>query len=314
MEIKKKDKVFIAGHKGLVGSAVYRRLVSNNYKRIIIADKKKLDLLDQKKTFNFLERVKPAAVILCAAKVGGIRANNSYGADFIYENLQIQNNIIYGCYRSKVKKLIFLGSSCIYPSDIKRKIKESDLLSGRLEKTNEPYAIAKISGIKMCESFNKQYKTNYLCLMPCNIFGPGDNYDLQNSHFIPAILKKIYLSQKNKLNSFNLWGTGRAKREVLFSEDLADAILFFLKKKKIYHSLINIGSKTEMTIKAYANNILKILNVNLNVCFDKNKNLDGTIRKKLDTTLAESYGWKSKIAFDDAIKKSFIDLVNKENA
>jgi len=308
MKIKKNDKIFLAGHRGFVGSAIYQKLKNEGFKKIVIAERKKLNLLDQKNTLRFIKKHKPKLVIICAAKVGGIKANINYGADFIYENLQVQNNLIYGSYINGVKKLIFLGSSCVYPKNFKRKIKETDLLSGNLEKTNEPYAIAKIAGVKMCQAFNKQYATQYLTLMPCNVYGPGDNYDLEKSHFLAAILKKIYDSKIRNSKVIKLWGTGVAKRELLFLEDLADAVIHFIKKNKVNHSLINIGSKNELSIKFYVKKILKILNIKMRVQFDGNKSLDGTLRKKLDVSLAKKYGWEEKTSFKEGILKSYNSL------
>lgn len=308
MKIKKNDKIFLAGHRGFVGSAIYQKLKIEGFKKIVTVDKKNLNLLDQKNTFRFIKKHKPKLVIICAAKVGGIKANINYGADFIYENLQVQNNLIYGSYVNEVKKLIFLGSSCVYPKNFKRKIKETDLLSGNLEKTNEPYAIAKIAGVKMCQAFNKQYATQYLTLMPCNVYGPGDNYDAEKSHFLAAILKKIYDSKIRNSKVIKLWGTGIAKRELLFSEDLADAVIHFIKKNKVNHSLINIGSKNESSIKFYVKKILKILNIQMRVQFDGNKSLDGTLRKKLDVSLAKKYGWEEKTSFKEGILKSYNSL------
>ena len=225
--MKKNDKIFLAGHKGLVGSAVLRKLTKLKYSKIITAEKKKLNLLDQKKVFNFLKKNKIKSIIICAARVGGIKANNTYKANFIYENLTIQNNLIHGAKINNISNLIFLGSSCIYPKNCKQPIKEDYLLSGKLEKTNEPYAIAKIAGIKMCESYNFQYKTNYKCLMPTNTFGPGDNYDLESSHFFPALIKKIYECKIKNKKLLELWGNGKTRRELIFVDDLADAIVYF---------------------------------------------------------------------------------------
>ena len=245
--MQKKDRIFLAGHNGLVGSAVLRKLKQLKYTNIIVAEKKNLDLLDQKKVFNFLKKNKIKSVIICAARVGGIKANNIYKGNFIYENLAIQNNLIHGSKINKISNLVFLGSSCVYPKYCKQPIKEEYLLTGELEKTNEPYAIAKIAGIKLCESYNFQYKTNYKCLMPTNTFGPGDNYDLENSHFLPALIKKIHVCKLKKKKTLELWGNGKTKRELIFVEDLADAIVFFL-KKKTKKNLINIGSGIEKTI------------------------------------------------------------------
>ena len=303
----KKAKIFLAGHKGLVGSAILRLLKKKDYKNIILVNKKNLNLLDQNKVFKFLEKKKPKIAIIAAAKVGGIKANNTFKADFIRENLDIQNNLIHGSFKSGVKKIIFLGSSCVYPINCKRPIKEKYLLTGPLEPTNEPYAVAKIAGIKMCESYNSQYNTNYICLMPTNTFGPGDNYNLQSSHFIPAILKKIHLAEQRKNSSIFLWGTGMPKREVIYVEDLADAVIYFM-NKKVKHFLINIGSSQEKSIKEFAKLILKVLKVKLKVKFDNNKKLDGMKSKVLDTTLAKRYGWKPKIKLDYAILKTYEEL------
>ena len=306
--IKKNDKIFIAGHNGLVGSAIYRLLKKKKYKNVIVENRKKLDLFDQKKVENFLKKKKPKIVIIAAAKVGGIKANNQFGADFIRENLQIQSNLIYGCHINNINNLIFLGSSCVYPKKSRVPIKENYLLTGELEKTNEPYAIAKIAGIKMCESYNKQYKRNYISLMPTNTFGSGDNYNLKNSHFIPAILRKIYLAQKYKEKHITLWGTGKPKREVIHVDDLASAVIHFM-NIKTKNTLINIGTSKEYSIKEYSKMILKILKLNLKVRFDNNKNIDGVLSKVLDTRIANKYGWKPKINFNKAILLTYKDLV-----
>ena len=231
MKLNKKSRIFLAGHKGMVGSAVLRHLKNKKYKNIITQNKNKLNLLDQKQTENFIYKTKPDFIILAAARVGGILANQNYKANFIYENLTIQTNIIHSAYKAGVKKLIFLGSSCIYPKLSKQPIKENYLLSGELESTNDAYAIAKIAGVKMCEAYNKQYNLNYICLMPTNMYGPKDNYDELNSHFFPALIKKIHIAKKKNRNNVKLWGNGKAKRELMYVDDLASACEFFLKKK-----------------------------------------------------------------------------------
>ncbi len=305
----KNIKIFLAGHKGLVGSAILRRLREKKYTNIILADKKKLNLLDQKKVFNFLKRKKPKIVIIAAAKVGGIYHNSTRGADFIYENLQIQNNLIHGSYKNNIKRLIFLGSSCIYPKNSKQPIKEEYLLSGKLEETNLPYATAKIAGIKMCEAYNKQYKTNYICLMPANTFGPNDNYNLLNSHFFPALIKKAHQCKIKNKKMIEVWGTGKPFRELIFVDDIADACIFFM-NKKIKESLINIGSGKDMRIKDYAKFLIKKLKLNVKIKFKKSKP-DGVFRKVLDVSKAKKYGWKAKISLDRGFKLTYKDFLKK---
>ena len=306
--INKKSRIFVTGHKGLVGSAVVRRLNYYGYKNILNVEKKKLDLRNQQQVFNFFKKKNIDAVINAAGKVGGIYANNKYKADFIYDNLAIQNNVIHACFQNKVKSLIFLGSSCIYPRNSKQPIKENYLLTGELEKTNEPYAIAKIAGIKMCESYNFQYKTNYKCLMPCNLYGPNDNYNPKTSHFFSALIAKAIKVKKNKKKKFILWGNGKPKRELMYVDDLADACIYFL-NKKTKESLINIGTGYDMSILNYAKFILKKMNLKCNIIFDKPK-LNGTPRKIIDSSIASSYGWFSKIdlneGFDLTLKNYFL--------
>jgi GDP-L-fucose synthase len=302
--INKKSKIFVSGHTGLVGSAVTRRLKDYGYKNILTVDKKKLDLRNQQKVSSFFKKNKIDAVINAAGTVGGIYANNKYKADFIYNNLAIQNNIIHACYENKVKSLIFLGSSCIYPRNSKQPIKEKYLLTGELEKTNEPYAIAKIAGIKMCESYNFQYKTNYKCLMPCNLYGPNDNYNLKTSHFFPALISKAMLAKKNKKKQITIWGSGKPKRELMYVDDLADACIYFI-NKKTKESLINVGAGYDMSILNYAKFILKKMNLNCKIVRDKSKH-DGTPRKIIDSSIARNYGWSPKIdlnaGFDLTVK------------
>jgi GDP-L-fucose synthase len=288
--VSKKDRIFLAGHKGLVGSAVLRKFKKLNYKNIILANKKELNLLDQSKVFNFLKNKKIKSIIICAAKVGGIKANNDFKGNFIYENLTIQNNLIHGAKINNIKNLIFLGSSCVYPRNCKMPIKEEYLLNGSLEKTNEPYAVAKIAGIKLCEAYNFQYKTNFKCLMPTNCFGPEDNYDPVSSHFLPALLSKIHYAKISKKKYVNLWGDGKSLREVIYVDDLADAIIYFLNKRTT-HSLINIGTGIEKTIRKFALILCKIIGVKLHIKY-VNKNLTGTPRKILDISLAKKYGWR----------------------
>ena len=306
--INHKSKIFIAGHKGMLGSAILRILKKKGYKKLLIIDKNKLDLRNQKSVKKYLEIKKPDAIIIAAAKVGGIKANVDYPASFIRDNLQIQTNLISSGYDTNVKKLILFGSSCIYPKDLKKPIKESQILTGSLESTNESYSVAKIAGIKMIEAFNKQYKTDYICLMPCNLFGPNDNYDLKNSHFLPALIRKISsASKKNKI--VRLWGTGKPLREILYVDEVAEACEYFL-KKKTNTSLINIGSPVEMTIKDYALKVKNKIDSKVLIKFDNNIKLDGVKRKKLDISLATRYGWRAKMNFSNALDRTIEDFKN----
>ena len=301
--IKKNDKIFLAGHKGLVGSSVLKKLKREGYNKVIISSKKNLNLLNQKKVFNFIKKNKPKAVIICAAKVGGVNANKNNKADFIYENMTIQNNIIHSAFKNNVERLVFLGSSCIYPAKSKQPIKEEYLLTGSLEQTNDAYAIAKISGIKFCQSLNEQYNKNYICLMPTNIFGENDNYNLQNSHFIPALIRKIHYAIKKKQKMIEVWGTGKPKREIMHVDDLADAIVFFM-NKKTKESLINIGSGYEKTINQYAKILINISGKKIRIK-NVNKNLNGVRKKLLNSNLARKYGWVSKENILQKLKETF---------
>ena len=307
----KNAKIFVAGHNGLVGSAIIRILKKKGFKKIITASKKKLDLRDQKKVFLFLKKTKPKFIINAAASVGGIAANNKFRADFIYNNVSIQTNLIHSAFKNKIRNLIFLGSSCVYPRNCRQPIKEKYLLTGTLEKTNEPYAIAKIAGIKMCESYNFQHNTNYLCLMPCNAFGPNDNYDLQTSHFFPALIRRLIEAKNKKKKSITLWGTGKVKRELMYVDNIAEACVYFM-NKKIKHALVNIGSEEEKTINDYAKLIVKKIGSNTRIKFDNNKEMSGTPRKILDCSLAKSYGWKKKITLDEGLEFTIKDFLNKK--
>ena len=309
--IAKNSKIFVTGHKGLVGSSIVRRLKLNGYKNLILKTKNQLDLRNQNKVKKFFKKYKIDAVINAAATVGGIEANNKFRADFIYDNLSIQNNIIHSCYENKIKNLIFLGSSCIYPRNSKQPIKESYLLGGSLEKTNEAYAVAKIAGIKMCESYNFQYKTNYKCLMPSNLYGPNDNYNLETSHFFPALIAKIHESKIKKTHTLTLWGTGNPKRELMYVDDLADACIYFLNKKS-KETLINVGSGKEMKIIEYAKFIIRELKLNLKIKLDRSKP-DGTPRKIIDSSLARKYGWKPNVSLKEGFKKTYADYIKKIN-
>ena len=303
--ISLKSKIYVAGHKGLVGSAIVRKLKQKGYKKILLADKSKLDLTNQSQVYNFLKKEKPGFIFIAAAKVGGIYSNNKYPAEFINSNLCIQSNIIHSSYLCGIQNLIFLGSSCVYPRMCKQPIKESYLLSGELEKTNEAYAIAKIAGIKMCESYNLQYKTSYKCIMPTNTFGPNDNYDKLNSHFFPALIRKIHEVKIKKKNELMLWGNGLAKREIIYVDDLADACIHFM-NKKFKGNIINIGTGKDYSIKEYANLILRLIipNKKIKIKYDLSKP-NGTPQKVLDVSLAKKYGWKYKTNLENAILETY---------
>ena len=304
--ISKNSKIFVAGHNGLVGGAILRCLKKKGYKNIIISNRSKLDLTNQQKVLNFLKKNKPKFIFLCAAKVGGILCNSKYKAEMIYENLVIQTNVIHSAHLCGVKNLIFLGSSCVYPRNCKQPIKEEYLLNGILEKTNDAYAIAKIAGIKMCESYNFQYGTNYKCIMPTNTFGPNDKYDTLNSHFFPALIKKIY-NLKNK-DTLTLWGNGKPKREAIYVDDLADACVYFM-NKKFKGNLINIGTGKDYQIAEYAKMMLKLIapHKKIKIKYDLSKP-NGTPRKVLDVSLSKKYGWKAKTDLKSAILQTYNDF------
>ena len=304
--LSKKSKIFIAGRKGMVGSSIQRKLKKLGYKNLLITDKKKINLLDQTKVFNYLKKNKPSLVIVAAARVGGILANSKNKGSFLYENLQIQNNLIHGAYLAKIKNLIFLGSSCIYPKNCKQPMKEKYILSGNLEETNDAYAIAKIAGIYMCASYSKNYNLNYRSLMPPNMYGPGDNYNLQNSHFFPALINKITQAKIKNRKYIVLWGSGSAQRELMFVEDFADALIFFM-NKKIKEPFLNIGTGKSYSIKWYAKFLMKKIGVNLKIKFDKTKP-DGMPIKRMDISLAKKYGWIPKSDFHKGFDITYKDF------
>lgn len=294
----------------MVGSSIVRILKKNNFKNILLVRREDLDLTNQHETYFFLKKKKPKFIFLAAAKVGGINSNNIYKADFIMENLLIQNNVIIGAFKAGIKDLLFLGSSCIYPKLNSGPIKENRLLEGRLETTNEPYAIAKIAGIKLCENLNLQYKTRFKSLMPTNLYGQGDSYDLKNCHVVPALIKKIYLAKKFKKKNITLWGDGKAKRDLLYVDDFANAAFLFM-KKKFDQSYLNIGSGSEISIIKLAKLIMDVLDYKANIIFDKNKP-NGTISKILDTSLANQLGWKPLISLKKGIAMTYDSFLKKK--
>ena len=309
----KKIKIYIAGHNGMVGRSIHNYLKRNNIGKIIVTSKKKLNLENFSKVDKFLQKNNPDVIINCAGKVGGILANNNYPTEFLNENIAIQTNLIKSSYLNNIEHFINLGSSCIYPKKSKQPIKESFLLTGSLEKTNEAYALAKIVGLKMCEFYNSQYNRTYLTLMPCNLYGPNDNFDKEKSHFLPALIKKVIQNKKEYNKSIEIWGTGKPKREVMHVDDLASAIGFILMKKikkdkKLLRlikrsSVINVGSGVEYTISNFAKIISKLLNNNNKLSFNK-KYPDGTMRKILDSSLIRSLGWKPKIEIKEGLKET----------
>tara|TARA_B110001450_G_scaffold198344_1_gene186956 strand:+ start:618 stop:1580 length:963 start_codon:yes stop_codon:yes gene_type:complete len=311
----KKIKIYIAGHNGMVGKSIHKYLIKNKIGNIITATRKKLNLENFNKVNKFIKDKKPDAIINCAGKVGGILANNTFPIEFLNENIAIQTNLIKSSYLNSVENFINLGSSCIYPKKSKQPIKESYLLTGSLEKTNEAYALAKIVGLKMCEFYNSQYNKSYLTIMPCNLYGPNDNFDSKKSHFLPALIKKVIDSERYNNKSIEIWGTGKPKREVMHVDDLATAIGFILKKKikndtkllKLIKksSVINVGSGNEYSIADFAITISKLLNNKNKLNFNQNYP-DGTMRKILDSSLIRSLGWKPKIK----IKKGLSETIN----
>jgi GDP-L-fucose synthase len=301
--MNKQDKIYIAGHRGMVGSAIKRRLEKEGFNNIIGRTSKELDLKDQAAVRDFFRKEKPDHVVLAAAKVGGIQANNTYRAQFIYENLMIQNNVIHQAYENGVKRLLFLGSSCIYPKLAPQPLKEESLLTGLLEQTNEPYAIAKIAGIKMVESYRRQYSCDYISAMPTNLYGPNDNYDLANSHVMPALISKFHTAKKEDAASVEVWGTGSPLREFLHVDDLADACVFLLKN---YHDelFVNIGTGTDLTIKALAEMIQEIVGYQGKLEWNTSKP-DGTPRKLMDVSRLHNLGWKHQIELRDGIAQVY---------
>jgi GDP-L-fucose synthase len=306
------NKIYIAGHRGLVGSAIVRRLRAGGYANIVTRTHAELDLIEPRAVFEFFEKEKPEYVFLAAAKVGGIHANNTYRADFIYQNLMIESNIIHASYRHGVKKLMFLGSSCIYPKHAPQPMREEYLLTGLLEPTNEPYAIAKIAGIKMCDAYNRQYGTNFMSVMPTNLYGLGDNYDLQNSHVLPALIRKMHEAKMQNAKEVVVWGTGTPKREFLYSEDLADACVFLMEKYDAADigEFVNIGSGNEVTIRELAELVAGIVGFRGQLAFDVSKP-DGTPRKLLDVSRLMALGWKPMTSLKAGVEQAHKDFLSR---
>ena len=312
-------KIFVAGHNGMVGSAICRQLRQQSGVEIITRTRKELDLCEQSAIQEFMKSEKPDEVILAAAKVGGIHANNTFPAEFIYENLQIQNNIIHTSHINNVQKLLFLGSSCIYPRQVQQPMRENTLLTGVLEPTNEPYAIAKIAGIKMCESYNRQYGRDYRSVMPTNLYGPGDNYHPENSHVVPALIRRFHEAKKNNLNEVLVWGTGTPKREFLYVDDMAEASLFvhnldqeiFAAQTQPMLSQINVGTGIDVTIKELALLVKEVVGFDGAIIFDHSKP-DGTLRKLMDISLLSKLGWNASTSLKTGLGFSYVDFLSNQ--
>jgi GDP-L-fucose synthase len=311
--MEKNSRIFVAGHRGLVGSAICRALERQGYKNLVLRTHAELDLTNRAAVLDFCQQEKPEFVFLAAAKVGGILANDTYPADFIRENLEIQNSVIDASYRSGVKRLLFLGSSCIYPKLAPQPIKEEYLLTGPLEPTNRAYALAKIAGIEMCWSYNRQYGTRYLAAMPTNLYGPGDNFDLKGSHVLPALMRKVVEAKRAGETRLSVWGTGRPRREFLYSDDLAEACIHLLSlPEKSYESLltqdeaplINIGTGEDLTIRELAELVARVLEFDCELVFDTSRQ-DGTPQKLLDVSRIHSLGWKAKVSLEEGIRRTY---------
>ena len=301
--MNKSSRIYVAGHRGLVGSAICRRLDAEGFTHLLTRRSDELDLTRQAEVEAFFQREKPDYVFLSAAKVGGILANNTYPADFIYKNIMIQSNIIHASYANGVRKLLFLGSSCIYPKFAPQPIKEEYLLTGELEPTNEPYAVAKIAGIKMCQAYNSQYKTNFISVMPTNLYGPGDNFDLETSHVLPALIRKFHEAKTGQSPSVTIWGTGTPKREFLYIDDLADACVFLMNNYDAA-GIVNIGVGDDISINELARLVKRLMGYSGEIVYDSSKP-DGTPRKLLDVSRLNSLGWKAKISLEEGISRTY---------
>jgi len=305
------SKIYIAGHRGMVGSAIHRRLTEKGFTNFVLRTSEELDLRNQQKVADFFKEQRPDYVFLAAARVGGIQANNTYRADFLYENLMIECNVIHQAYITGAKKLMFLGSSCIYPRLAPQPLKEEYLLQGKLEDTNEPYAIAKIAGIKLCENYRRQYNCNFITVMPTNLYGPNDNYNLSNSHVLPALIRKFHSAKENNEPSVEMWGTGTPLREFLHADDLGDACVFLM---ETYNGSqhVNIGTGTDITIKDLALLVKKVVGYNGDITHDLSKP-DGTPRKLMDVSLLHSLGWRHKIGLEEGIRRVYEDFRKHQN-
>ena len=306
-QIGKSTRIYVAGHRGMVGSAIVRRLAAGGYENLVTRSHAELDLTSQNAVSEFFREEKPGYVFLAAAKVGGIHANNIYRAEFIYQNLMIEANIIHAAWQAGVERLMFLGSSCIYPRDCPQPMKEEYLLTGPLEHTNEPYAVAKIAGIKLCESYNRQYGTRYVSVMPTNLYGPNDNYDLDNSHVLPALIRKAHEAKVSGERGLSVWGTGKPMREFLYVDDMADACVFLM-ESGIPDGLFNVGSGEDVTIRELAETVMGVVGLEGTIMLDSSKP-DGTPRKLLDVGRMRAIGWQAKTGLREGITKTYQDFL-----
>lgn len=310
--VTRSSKIFVAGHRGMVGSAIVRRLQAGGYQAVITRTHAELDLIDQAAVQKFVAEQRLDYMFIAAAKVGGIQANNAFRADFLYQNLMIEANLLNAAHASGVKRALFLGSSCIYPRDCPQPIREEYLLTGPLEATNEPYAIAKIAGVKLCESYNRQYGTHFVSAMPTNLYGPGDNYDLETSHVLPALIRKAHEAKVHDASEWIVWGSGAPMREFLYVDDLADACVFLM-EKGISSGLYNIGTGNDVTIRELAETVMKVVGFDGRITFDAAKP-DGTPRKLLNVTLMRKLGWQYRIALEDGIRLAYQDFLAHQAA
>ncbi len=309
----KQAKIYVAGHRGMVGSAIVRRLKAGGYTNILTRNHAELDLTRQLEVEEFLQQEQPDYIFLAAAKVGGIHANNTYRGEFIYQNLMMEANIVHAAWQAGVKRMLFLGSSCIYPRDCAQPISEKYLLTGPLEQTNEPYAIAKIAGIKLCESYNRQYGTQYVSVMPTNLYGPNDNYDLNNSHVLPALIRKAHEAKLRGDASYVVWGSGKPMREFLYVDDMADACVFLMECAEIQDGLLNVGTGQDVTIRELAQTVMDVVGFKGEIVFDASKP-DGTPRKLLDVTSMRILGWSSRTSLREGIGLAYASFLGTKTS
>jgi len=311
--MNKSTKIYVAGHRGMVGSAIVRRLHGAGYRNLVMRTRSELDLTQQTAVTAFFQHERPQYVFMAAAEVGGIHANNTRRGEFIYQNLIVEANVTHAAWQAGVQRMLFLGSSCIYPRDCPQPIKEDYLLTGPLEQTNEPYAIAKIAGIKLCESYNRQYGTQYVSAMPTNLYGPNDNYDLNSSHVLPALIRKVHEAKVSNAASYVVWGSGRPRREFLYVDDMADACVFLMERESVHDGLLNIGTGEDVTIRELAERVMDVVGFKGDIVFDASKP-DGTPRKLLSVERMRKLGWSAQTALRDGLVKTYAAFLQRLGA